>query len=102
MKQKLKSKKESKEVIIQQIKPKCAFCGKLYGEIPITDGETQKEILICEVCDHDLEKVESERVTAYRTIQKKAIRDLTPEQEDYLLEMELELMRERKWKIADD
>jgi len=30
---------------------KCQFCNKGKGEISITDGETLKELLICESCN---------------------------------------------------
>jgi hypothetical protein len=36
-------------------KEKCMFCNKGIAEFPITDGETLREIWICEKCDKDLE-----------------------------------------------
>ncbi|HUS48541.1 MAG TPA: hypothetical protein VMZ91_00105 [Candidatus Paceibacterota bacterium] len=33
------------------MKMKCQFCNKGEAEIPIYDGETQQEILICKECD---------------------------------------------------
>lgn len=38
----------------EQQEKKCAFCGKHKAEVPITDSETLKEVLICEFCDSEL------------------------------------------------
>jgi len=49
--------KEKTELIVTELKTseKCAFCGQGKAEVPIQDGETLKEIWICESCDDAME-----------------------------------------------
>ena len=71
------------QVIIQTIdKDKCQFCGLREGFIPIMDSETLQTLYICEVCDDSLD---------FRNC-----RELTAEQEDYILEQGLEIAREKR------
>lgn len=71
---------EDTQAIIQVVKNSCAFCGNFEGSIPIVDSETEQEILICEICDNDLD---------FKN-------ELTAEQEDYMLESQLEYLREQR------
>ena len=49
--------KKQEDFVLEQEreKIKCQFCGKNEGTETIIDGETQKEILICEECDNMME-----------------------------------------------
>jgi len=71
------------QVIIQEIdKASCQFCGLRKGTIEITDSETLQQVYICEVCDDSLD---------FRNC-----KELTPAQEDYILEQGLEIAREKR------
>jgi len=39
---------------VKEVKKLCAFCGIRKASIPIQDGETLREIEICEYCDKEL------------------------------------------------
>jgi len=39
---------------VKEVKKLCAFCGRRIACIPIQDGETLREIEICEYCDKEL------------------------------------------------
>ena len=36
---------------------KCQFCSKNKAEVPITDGETQQEVFICQSCYFDIVQI---------------------------------------------
>ena len=91
MKSQIKQK-EAVEVVVQGLKPiqtKCNFCGKREGVISITDGETQRDLLICGICDYKTEW-SNPRVEALMQD------ELTAEQEDYIIESGMEMARELK------
>ena len=84
MKNKQKEVKKEKEVVIQEINlnPNCQFCNKKNaGVVSITDSETLKEVMICFECDDKLN---------WKTDYSK---ELTAEQEDYMIESQLERIR---------
>jgi len=70
----------TKEAVMQNLKDKCAFCGKGKAEISITDSETLKEIFICDNCDKSLNWN----------------RELTAKEEDFVIESGLEQIRESR------
>jgi len=76
------------QAVIQSVKVNCAFCGKLEGTESITDSETQREILICEVCENDL--------NWYNPRVEKLKQELTAKQEDYMIESQMEMIRENE------
>lgn len=72
---------------------KCGFCGKKNNDnIPITDSETQREILICEECDKLLFfEIPTKVKDKFEQINNS--KDITIQQLDELIDAEIEYLK---------